>query len=309
LRLVYFGSAGFAIPALERLAAHVVLVVSQPDQPTGRGLEMRATPVKTRALELGLTVETPEKSRAPEFVERIEGLDADALVVAAYGQILSERLLNSARQGGINLHGSILPRWRGAAPIQRAIEAGDPISGVTLMQMARGMDTGDIIAIEETPIGADETAGELFDRLAEIAGEMAVEWMPLIAAGEYPRQKQEDAEATLAPKVTKEDARLTFEMTAEEAYRRFRAFTPAPGAFLETTKGPVKILRARLGEGYLGTGYVGDVKPDLTVGFADGGAMRLLEVQPAGRKRMTGTEFANGARLAVGECLMVTKDE
>lgn len=309
MRLIYFGSAGFAIPAMERLAEHIVLVVSQPDQPTGRKLEMRPTPVKARALELGLNVETPQKSRAPEFVDRIVALKADALVVAAYGQILSERLLTAARCGGINLHGSILPRWRGAAPIQRAIEAGDTSTGVTLMQMDRGMDTGDIIAIEETPIGADETAGELFDRLALIAGDMAAEWLPLIVQGSYPRTPQQTEEATIAPKVSKEDARLTFSMTAEEAHRRFRAFTPSPGAFLETTEGPLKILRAHRGIEILDAGIVGTVKPALEVGFADGRSLILDEVQPAGRKRISGSQFANGARLTPGRCLMESRNE
>lgn len=304
MRLVFFGSADFAVPALEALREHVILVVSQPDQPTGRGLEMRATPVKKRALELGLPVETPERSRKPEFIESIEALRADALVVAAYGQILNERLLNAAKRGSINLHGSILPQWRGAAPIQRAIEAGDTESGVTLMQMDKGMDTGDIIAIDRTEIEPDETAGELFVRLSQIAGKMAAVWMPKIVAGGYVRIPQDSDQATHAPKVTKDDARLTFDMDGEIAYRKLRAFTPFPGAFVETRQGPLKIVSARLTPSTAKPGEIAEVRPELTVGFGGGFAMRLLEVQPSGRKRMSGAEFANGARLMPGESLI-----
>src|SRR5262249_18938452 len=153
----------FAVPALQELKDHISLVVTQPDRPSGRGMRMHSSPVKEAALEIGLPVETPEKSRAPEFVERLQSENADALVVASYGQILSQRVLDSAKRGGINLHGSILPKYRGAAPIQRAILDGEPETGITLMQMDKGMDSGDIIAIERTPIGSDETYGELQD--------------------------------------------------------------------------------------------------------------------------------------------------
>lgn len=303
MRLVYFGSADFAVPALEAVAPHVVLVVTQPDKPSGRGMKLRTTPVKAKALELGLPVESPAKSRAPEFVERIRSLEADALLVAAYGQILSVDLLNSAKQGGINLHGSILPRWRGAAPIQRAIEAGDTVSGVTLMQMDKGMDTGDIIAIEEVAIGSEETAGELFDRLAQTAGEMAKEWLPRIAAGDYPRAKQDDSQATIAPKITREDTLLTFEMDAAQAYNKFRAYAPWPGTTLETNAGPLKLVQVtHEPDPEARPGLVREVKPDLAVGFS-GGWLILREVQPQGRRAVSGTDFANGARLRPGMSL------
>lgn len=301
MKLVYFGSAGFAVPALEALAEHVLLVVSQPDQPSGRGMQLRPTPVKTRALELGIEVITPEKCRSAETVERVRSLDADALVVAAYGQILSESLLNSAKRGGINLHGSVLPRWRGAAPIQRAIEAGDKYSGVTIMQMDKGMDTGDMISHELVSIGPNETAGELFDRLAQIAADLALAWMSAIVAGDYPRIKQNSEEATLAPKVTKAEARLTSDLCATSAYNRFRAFTPSPGAWIQTQKGTLRIHKARLLPSLSFTpGTVVSVKPDLVLGLSDGGLILDL-VQPEGRKPMSGADFANGARLEPGE--------
>jgi len=205
MRVAYFGTAVFAVPALRAVADHVVLVVSQPDRPTGRGLQTQPSPVKLAALEHGLPVETPEKCRTPEFVEFLRSLELDVLLVAAYGQILSVAVLESAHRGGINLHGSVLPHYRGAAPIQRAILAGERQTGITLIQMDKGMDSGDCIAIEHTPIGEDETYGELQDRLAAIAAEMAGTWLPRIVAGDYPRVPQDHDHATFAPKVLKED--------------------------------------------------------------------------------------------------------
>jgi methionyl-tRNA formyltransferase len=299
LRLVYFGTASFAVPALRRLAPHIVLVVTQPDRPSGRGMRLQPSPVKQAALELGLPVESPERSRSPEFVKRLREAEADALLVAAYGQILSERVLDSARRGGINLHGSILPEYRGAAPIQRCILDGRSETGVTLMQMDRGMDTGDMIAIERTPIGPEETYGELQDRLAEKAADLAEVWMPRIVAGEYPRTPQPDVGATLAPKVTKAEAELRFDEPVEREHNRYRAFTPSPGAFIRTTHGVLRIHRARRAEGDGAPGTVLTVGPELAVGFG-GGAMALLEVQPEGKRRMSGRDWANGARLGLG---------
>lgn len=304
MRLAYFGTAPFAVPALEKLAPHVVLVVSQPDRPSGRGMKLQPSPVKAKAEELGIPVQTPEKARDPEFVEFLKTLDCDAFVVAAYGQILPKRILDIPKQGCINLHGSILPQWRGAAPIQRGVEAGDTVSGVTLMQMDKGMDTGDIIAIETTGIGPDETAGELYNRLAVIAGDLAEAWLPLIVKGNYPRTPQNDEEATLAPKVNKEDARLDFTESLTTNYNRFRAFTPAPGAYLETNLGKLKIHKARAVTDQSGEpGEVLATRPNLIVAFADG-ALDLVEVQAEGRKRVSGEDFANGAQLAVGARLL-----
>lgn len=301
MKLVYFGSASFAVPALTALAENVALVVSQPDQPSGRGMQLRPTPVKQKAAELGLEVITPIKCRSAETIDRIRSVNADALVVAAYGQILSEPLLNSAVRGGINLHGSILPRWRGAAPIQRAIAAGDSFTGVTLMQMDKGMDTGDIIATEPVSIAPNETAGELFDRLSYVAADLAVAWMPAIISGSYPRLKQDDSLATLAPKVAKCEAVLTSDLDCATAYNRFRAFTPFPGAWIQTNFGVVKILKARLAPGLIfKPGVLAAVKPELIVGLRDG-ALCLETVQPEGRKPMKGSDFANGAHLEPGD--------
>jgi len=251
---------------------------------------------------LGIRVETPEKSRSPEFVELLEAEDADALIVASYGQILSQRVLDSAKRGGINLHGSLLPKYRGAAPIQRCILNGDLETAVALMQMDKGMDTGDVIDIARTEIGTDETYGELQDRLALIAADLAVKWMPRILTGDYPRSPQDGNLATIAPKIEKAEAELLCDRSAFDEYNRFRAFTPGPGAFLRTTLGALRIWSARR-TGMTGPqGVVLSTSP-LTIGFVDG-AIQLLEVQPEGKKKMSGKDFANGARLRLGSLLV-----
>ena len=302
MKLAFFGTAEFAVPALQALAPWVGWVVSQPDRPSGRGLKLATSPVKSAAIDLGLHVETPDRARSMEFVEQVRSERFDALVVAAYGQILSESLLTAAHRGGINLHGSILPEYRGAAPIQRCILDGRSETGVTLMQMDWGMDTGDIIAIERVGIEPDETAGELTPRLAATAAKMALEWMPRIIAGSYPRTAQDGSLASYAPKVEKAEAQLRFERPSRSEYNRFRAFTPSPGAYLETVFGVVRVSAARLGvaDGQIGTVLAGG--EGCVVGFAEG-SIDLLEVQPEGKRRMSGRDFANGMRLRVGSSL------
>lgn len=299
MSIVYFGTAEFAVPALEAVVSHVSLVVSQPDRLGGRGMKPQVSPVKKKALELGLEVATPEKARAPEFVARIASLAPELLLVAAYGQILSSSLLETGRNGGINLHGSVLPKYRGAAPIQRAIFDGETETGVTLMQMDRGMDTGDIIAIARLAIGSEETYGELAQRLGELAGDMAKRWLPQLLSGAYTRQPQENEQATMAPKVSKEEAQLQFRSPAQLEYNRFRAFYPSPGPFLITSVGRLKIGAARL------SGVIGEpgtiVGPD-TVAFEEG-SIQLIEVQPEGKKRMSGRDFVNGYRLGIGQSI------
>lgn len=307
MRIVLLGTGAFAVPALEAMAPHVVLAVSQPDRPSGRGLRLHASPVKFRALELGLPVETPSTSRAPGFVDRLRELDADFLLVASFGQILSQAVLDAARRGGINLHGSLLPKWRGAAPIQRCLEAGETTTGVTLMQMDRGMDTGDVIDVRETAIGPDETYGDLEGRLAKIAAEQIEEWAPRIVAGNYPRTPQDSAFATLAPKVERREAQLRFSSGVRAMVDRYRAFTPNPGAFVETSHGRLRLWMARRAQGFGDPGEVLATSPELVVAFHEG-AMEWKEVQPEGKKRMSGRDFANGARLRPGATLLKEND-
>lgn len=302
MRIVFFGTASFAVPALEAVAQDTVLVVSQPDRPSGRGLSLHPSPVKARALELGLPVVTPEKARTLEFVDSIHDLDADFLLVAAYGQILSVALLESARHGGINLHGSILPEYRGAAPIQRCLLDGRTETGVTLIQMDKGMDSGDMIAIEKLSILPGETYGELQDRLAQLAGEMAKKWKTALFDGSYPRTPQDHALATFAPKIEKSEAILRWDSDAATEFNRFRAFTPAPGAVLPTKFGDARLSGLSVASGSGRPSEILAVSPGLVVAFSVG-ALRIDELQPSGKKRMTGRDFANGHRLKVGDSL------
>lgn len=303
MRIVFFGTSVFAVPALRAVAEHVSLVVTQPDRPSGRGNRVQATPVKEAALELGLPVEAPEKSRAPEFVDRLRSEEADVLLVAAYGQILSQKVLDSATRGGINLHGSILPEYRGAAPIQRCVLDGRTETGVTLMQMDRGMDTGDMIHIGRLAIDPDETYGQLQDRLAILAADMAREWMPRIVAGDYPRTPQNPEQATHAAKVEKAEAELHFERDAREEYNRYRAFQPSPGPFITLPQGRARLSDVRFVEEIGEPGTILRTHPELTVAFANG-ALELRELQPEGKKRVSGRDFANGARLRPGDGLL-----
>jgi len=302
MRIVFFGTGEFAVPALRAVAEDVVMVVAQPDRPCGRGMRVQCSPVRQVADELGLPTQCPEKCRASDFVECISDLNADMLLVASYGQILSQALLDSARLGGINLHGSILPEYRGAAPIQRCILDGRMKTGVTVMHMDKGMDTGDMIAVEELEIGPDETYGELQERLALLGAKMAGEWLPRIYTGEAPRQTQVHDKATLAPKIKKEEARLSFSRNAQAEYNRFRAFSPSPGPFLALESGVVKISKAHLSDKSGQPGEVAANSPNLTIAF-ENGAIELLEVQPEGKKRMSGRDYANGARLKPGVML------
>lgn len=266
-------------------------------------MKLQSSPVKQAAEELGLPVLTPEKARAQEFVEHIRNLQADALVVAAYGQILSQALLDSAKRGGINLHGSLLPKYRGAAPIQRAILDGETETGVTLMQMDKGMDTGDVIAMDKIGIGPDDTYGDLESALGHLGADMAYLWMPRICLGDYPRVPQNHEAATLAPKINKEEAQLRFDHDAEGEYRRFRAFTPSPGAWIQTSVGKIRLSECRRSDLSGAPGEILDTRRTLTISFRDG-ALELVSIQPEGKKRMAGKDFANGARLQVGQNLL-----
>lgn len=303
MKVVYFGTGTFAVPPLAAIAEHVCLVVTQPDRPGQRGHKLVSTPVKEFSIANGLEVATPEKARAPEFVELVRSLEADALVVASYGQILSLKLLNSARIGGINLHGSLLPAYRGAAPIQRCLENGDEETGVTLMQMDKGMDTGDMIAIERLAIDPDETYGELQDRLAVLSADMILAWLPRLVTGDYPRTPQNHDLATHAAKVDRAETELSFNRPAKQEFNRYRAFSPNPSVFIATRFGRLKLLKAALEPSATAEpGTVLALDP-LTVAFQEG-ALRFLDIQPEGKKKVSGRDFANGARLRVGDCLL-----
>jgi len=298
MKFVYFGTADFAVAPLAAIAPHVALVVSQPDRPSGRGMKLQPSPVKAKALELGIPVLTPEKCREDAFIAAVAEFEPDALIVAAYGQIMPMRLFETAKHGGINLHGSLLPKYRGAAPIQRAIMNGDAETGVTLMQMDKGMDTGDMIDMVRTPIGADETYGELATRLSELAAAQLAEWASRLAGGDYPRTPQDHAHATHAAKIDRSESVLATDRNVQQEYNRFRGVTPAPGALLPSQWGDLKIRAARLSSLAVPKGEL-LVQKGLFVGF-EGGALELVTLQAPGAKPMSGADFANGHRVSSG---------
>ena len=292
------GSPDFAVPCLEALAGSypVVGVVTQPDRPAGRGGSLRPPAVKEAALRLGLPVIQPEKLRQPEALEQLARWAPDVIVVAAFGQILRPNVLDLPRYGCVNVHGSLLPRWRGAAPLQAAILAGDRETGITIMKMDPGVDTGPILSQRALPIAADETGGSLFVRMAQLGADLLLETLPRYLAGELGPRPQPEQGATYAPMLKKEDGLLDLTRPAVELERRVRAMHPWPGAYFVWQGQPVKVLRAVLREQAspgAGRRLVVDGLPALGTGE---GLLLLQEVQPAGKKPMPGKAFLAGAR-------------
>ncbi len=312
MRVVFMGTGEIGVPAFRWLLAapecEVVAAVSQPDKPAGRKLELRASAIKQLAVERGVPVLQPVRMRAPDAVAEIVALRADVIVVMAYGQILPKAVLEAARLACLNLHASLLPRWRGAAPIQAAIEAGDQASGVTVMYMAEGLDTGDILLLRATPIGRRETGGSLHDRLGVIAAEALAEAWPLLAAGCAPRFPQDETQTNYAPKLARENGAIDWAATPREIDRRIRAMNPWPVAhtFLPTPDGPRQLkvfscIQHRRESGPAG-GVLRADRRGLLVG-AGTGAVLLREVQMEGKKRMPAGEFLRGHPVAAGTLL------
>lgn len=306
MRVLFYGTPDFAVPTLDALvdAGHeVVLVVAQPDRPAGRGNALRKPPVAVRAEALGLPIAQPKAVRSGPFPDRVVALQPDVAVVVAYGRILTPLLLGAPRFGSVNVHASLLPRWRGAAPIHHAILAGDAVTGVCTQRMEEGLDVGPLYLRRETPIGPRETTGALHDRLSAMAAAIAVDTLTAIAAGAVPVPQATDG-VTYAAKIEREHGRVTFALSAVEIDRRVRAYTPFPGAFVDTARGPLKLLEvlpiAGSGGGAV-PGAIVDVDP-LIVATADG-ALELVTVQAPGRKPVSGRDHANGARLTAGAVL------
>lgn len=313
--IVFFGTPEFAVPSLEALVAAGLapaLVVSQPGRPAGRDRRLRQPAVARRARERGLPLAQPE-SVAPgtpsgaELFERLRSLEPAVAVVAAFGQIFPAELLVLPRLGCINVHASLLPRHRGAAPVQAAIAAGDATTGVTTMLMDEGLDTGPILLERETPIGPRESAGELAERLARLGGELLVETLRGLEAGEIEPVPQDDARATYARRLTKEDGRIDWMLPAEAIERRLRAYDPWPGCFTRYRGERVKVLAARVADasdadGETAPGSVlGIGEDDLVVACGAGSALALERLQRAGRQPVSGRELANGLRLEPGD--------
>jgi methionyl-tRNA formyltransferase len=313
VRIVYMGTAPFAVPSLEALvsAGHeVVTVVTQPDRPGGRGLTPRASAVKAWASRANLPILQPEKARDPEFVAALTALRPELIVVVAYGQILKPVVLEIPPLGCVNVHGSLLPELRGAAPIQWAILRGYSETGVTTMFMDAGMDTGDILLQAREPILPQDTSGDLAARLAPLGASLLVETVKQIAAGEALRTPQENDRATYAPLLSREDGAVSWEGDAVSIRNRIHGCNPAPGAFALGPDGrAVKLWRAEAedsppaGPGEPGLGVPGEILAldDRGVVVACGqGALRLLEVQPESRPRQEALAYARGYRLGPG---------
>lgn len=297
MRVAFAGTPEFAARSLRAIAGaghDLPLVLTQPDRPAGRGLKLTPSAVSREAQDLGLPVEKPATLRAAEGPASLRRVAPDVLVVAAYGLLLPQEVLDIPRFGCLNVHASLLPRWRGAAPIQRAILAGDPETGISIMQMDAGLDTGPVLLAEATPIGPQETAGSLHDRLAELGAACIIR--ALARLGDMLPERQDESRATYAPKITKADTRIEWAASAIQAERQVRAFDPAPGAEATIEGEVVKVWRAVAGEG---SGAPGQVLPGaadrLRVACGEG-VLEVLEIQRPGGRRMHAADFLRGRR-------------
>jgi methionyl-tRNA formyltransferase len=299
IRTVFMGSPEFSLPTLRGLAQRYSLagVVTQPDRPAGRGRLLTPPPVKSLAEELGIPLIQPRRLRDAEAIQQLSEWAPELIVVAAFGQILRPQVLELPRFGCVNVHASLLPRWRGAAPIPAAILHGDSHTGVTIMLMDPGVDTGPMLSQRATPIQAGENAGGLSERLAHLGAELLLETLPRYLSGELQPQPQQQDGATYAPMLKKEDGRLDFSQPALELERRVRAFNPWPGAFMDWQGGPLKVHRASLGR------PVDDQLPGtrlaqigLPAVVTAQGTLLLEELQPPGKRPLPGRDFLRGAR-------------
>jgi methionyl-tRNA formyltransferase len=306
MRLVFLGTPAFAVPTLEHMVAaghEVVEVVTQPDRPRGRGQHLAVSPVKEAALRLAISVYQPERVRRPEAQEHLCGLAAEAMVVVGYGQIIPQSVIDMAPLGIINVHASLLPKYRGAGPIQWAIANGETRSGVTTMRIDAGMDTGEMLLKAETEIGPDENAIELGRRLSAMGAELLVRTLDGLAAGTIAGEKQDNDQATYAPLLKKEDGAVDWSRSAQELHNRVRGLQPWPGAYTAFRGQTLHLWRTRVVEspGTAAPGVVLSIRP--LVVQCGSGSLEMLEVQMEGRKRVPAGDFANGQRLTENETL------
>jgi methionyl-tRNA formyltransferase len=314
LRAVFFGTPALAVPTLDALVAapelaRVVAVVAQPDRPAGRGLKLNPPPVARRARDLGLPLLQPEKIRSGDFPIEFEYLQADVGVVVAYGRVLATRILEAPRFGCVNVHASLLPKYRGAGPIQRAIMDGEAETGVTTMWMEEGLDTGPILLRRTLPIRPDDDAKSLGERLAGLGAALLVETLRALLAGTLEARPQQEEGASLAPLLEREDGRIRWDLEAAVIERRIRGVTPWPGAFCDWAGGELKVLAAERAEGADGAerlavpGTILATDERGIVVACGRGALRLTQVQAPGRKPMRAAEFLRGHDLAPGQRL------
>lgn len=307
MRIAYLGSPDFAVLPLQSMAAagwDIAAVFSQPDRARGkRGQELLPTPVKSAAEQLGLPVFTPARINSEEALALVRDCRPDLLAVVAYGQLLKPELLAIPRLGAINIHASLLPAYRGAAPMQRALMHGERLSGVTIIYLDQGMDSGDMILQRELPLGENENFASLHDRMAALGTELLLQALPLIEAGQAPRRAQDEGEATFAPKIAREEELIDWRLPAAAIHNRIRALDPAPGAYAMHQGKRLKLFGSSVAEG---AGKPGEIlaasQAGLTIACGDG-AVNLTEVQPEGKNRMPAAAFARGYRIETGGVL------
>jgi methionyl-tRNA formyltransferase len=301
LDLIFCGTPSFAVPTLEKLVAsghRVHLVVTQPDRPKGRGLELVASPVKQSALTLNLPITQPEKIKTnEEFRAQLSAIKPDAIIVVGYGRITPQWMLDLPPLGNINLHASLLPKYRGAAPIQWAVANGDSVTGNTTMRIDAGLDTGDILLQQELPIAPDDTSETLAPRLAAAGADLMIETLRGLQAGTIHPRPQDSAQASLAPILKKEDGQLDFSRSATEIYNRLRAFQPWPGAHTKFRGKNLQILKAKPTTDPVPPSEIRVVSERLLLGCAQNTSLELLELQLEGKKRTNAKDFIHGYRL------------
>jgi methionyl-tRNA formyltransferase len=303
MELIFLGTPAFAVPTLQKVleAGHRVLtVVTQPDRPKGRGQLLSPSPVKEAALARGLPVFQPERIRRPEVVEQLAAMHAEAMVVVGYGQIIPQSIIDLPRHGILNVHASLLPKYRGAAPVQWAIAKGEIMTGVTTMRIDAGLDTGDMLLRAETAIGSEETAIELGNRLATMGADLLVETLDRIT--DIQPEKQDNAQATYAPILKREDGHIDWKRPLPEILNRVRGFVPWPGCYGFWRGIRFHIWKAVPAKIDLKPGEPGTVGQRLFAGCGDG-AIEILELQVEGKRRMTAKEFLNGRGFIYGEAL------
>jgi methionyl-tRNA formyltransferase len=302
-RLIFMGTPDFAVPTLTEIVEHgheIVAVYTRAPKPAGRGMDLQVTPVEREARRFGIPVLTPKTLRTDEAVAQFRAHNADAAVVVAYGLILPKQILEAPPLGCFNVHASLLPRWRGAAPINRAIMAGDAESGVTIMRMEEGLDTGPMAMAERVPIGADMTAGELHDPLARLGADLMVRALGALERGTLQLTPQPEEGVTYASKIDKNETRIDWGKSWKQVHDHIRGLSPFPGAWFELAGSRIKVLRSTRGEGASPPGTVLD--DQLTIACGEG-AVRLVEVQRAGKQPMKVEEFLRGTQVAKGTVL------
>ena len=306
--LVFCGTPCFAVPTLDKLVAAgfgISLVVTQPDRPRGRGLELSPSPVKQRAAELGLPISQPEKIKNnEEFRSQLRAIAPHAIVVVGYGRIIPPWMIDLPPWGNINLHASLLPKYRGAAPIQWAIAAGETVTGVTTMRIDAGLDTGDIFLQWEIRISADDTAETLAPRMADLGADLMIETLRGLQKGVINPRPQDNSQASLAPMLKKEDGLIDFHHSAPQICNRLRGFQPWPGAFTSFRGKNLHVWAARpVSDGNTEPGAITVAGDRVLVGCGEGTAVEFLELQPEGKKRMSARDFVHGYRPRPGEKL------